>query len=195
MPWPGDDPAKLGNRLALALSTLRSVLDLEKRFAAEHFVRADRESMSLDLDSVLVDVEVFLHEAENGLALRAAGETEEATEWLAQAEGLYAGDVLEGDPYGDWAVSIREEARAAYISTARALAEDASAAGHEELALRYLLRVLGHDHYDEHAHLALVSTFERSGRRGEARRAYRTYVARMEELGAVPPRFPALKGS
>ena len=46
--WPGDDPAKLGNRLSVALSTLRSVLDPEKRFAAEHFVRADRESMSVE---------------------------------------------------------------------------------------------------------------------------------------------------
>ena len=194
--WPGEDPAKLGNRLSVALSTLRSVLDPDKLFAPEHFVRADRESISVNLDEVLVDVEVFLHEAENGLALRASGQAEEATEWLAQAEGLYAGDVLDGDPYGDWAVSIREEARAMYISTARALAEAASAAGHEELALRYLLRLLGHDPYDEHAHLALVSSFERIGRRGEARRAYRTYVARMEELGAVPAAFPeALKGS
>ena len=109
--WPGEDPAKLGNRLSVALSTLRSVLDPEKRFAPEHFVRADRESISVNLDAVLVDVEVFLHEAENGLALRASGQADEATEWLAQAEGLYAGDVLDGDPYGDWAVSIREEAQ------------------------------------------------------------------------------------
>ena len=117
------------------------------------------------------------------------GKTEEAAEWLAQAEGLYAGDVLEGDPYGDWAVSIREEARATYISTARALAEDASTAGHEELALRYLLRVLGHDHYDEHAHLALVSTLERSGRRGEARRAYRNMSPAWRSSEQSPPRF------
>ena len=58
-----------------------------------------------------------------------------------------------------------------------------------------LLRVLGHDPYDEHAHLALVACFERIGRRGEARRAYRAYVARMEELGAVPAAFPQTRAS
>ena len=69
-----------------------------------------------------------------------------------------------------------------YISTARALAEAASAAGHEELALRYLLRLVGHDPYDEHAHLALVSSFERIG--VAVRRAARTdEFARMVARG------------
>jgi DNA-binding SARP family transcriptional activator len=189
--WPGEEPGKLGNRLSVALSTLRAVLDPERRFASEHFVRADRESISVNLNAVLVDVEIFLHGAETGLSLRAGGDDSEANEWLAQAEGLYAGEVLEGDPYSDWAVSLREEARSTYVSTAHALAEDATRAGHDDLALRYFLRVLGQDPHDEHAHLKLVATFERMGRRGEARRSYRSYVARMEEVGATPAAFPA----
>ena len=188
--WPGEDPQKLGNRLSVALSTLRTVLDPERRFGAEHFLRADRDSIAIDPEAVLVDVEVFLHEAETGLSLR-SGDQADAEEWLAQAESAYAGDVLEEDPYSEWAISLREEARATYVSVAHALARNASKAGRDEDALRYFLRILSRDSYDEGAHLGVVSTLERLGRRGEARRAYRAYVARMEEIGATPAAFPA----
>jgi DNA-binding SARP family transcriptional activator len=189
--WPEDEPQLLANRLSVALSTLRSVLDPQRRFDAEQFVKADRESIVLDLNNVLVDVEVFLHEAETGLSLRAGGNPGEAREGLEQAEAAYAGDVLEEDPYSEWALSLREDARATYISLAHALARDAWDDGHDDDALRYFLRVLGRDPYDEGAHLGVVATLERGGRRGEARRSYRAYVARMGEIGATPAAFPA----
>jgi ATP/maltotriose-dependent transcriptional regulator MalT/DNA-binding SARP family transcriptional activator len=190
--WPDGDPEKLGNRLSVALSTLRSVLDPEKRFEAEHFLRADADSAAIDLEHVLVDAEAFLREAASGLALRAEGRDNEASERLEHAESSYAGDFLDEDLYADWAVPLREESRAAYISTAHALAEDAASTGDREGAIRYFLRILSRDAYDETAHLGLVSALEAAGRHGEARRAYRTYVARMEEIGAAPAAFPRL---
>src|SRR4029453_14266575 len=36
--WPEEDPALCANRLSVALSTLRGVLDPERGFAADHFV-------------------------------------------------------------------------------------------------------------------------------------------------------------
>jgi DNA-binding SARP family transcriptional activator len=45
------------------------------------------------------------------------------------------------------------------------------------------LRILERDPFDEAAHLELVSMLIQAARLGEARRAYRTYVARMRELG------------
>ena len=125
-----------------------------------------------------------------GSSLRSDVRAADAEEWLAQAESVYAGDVLEEDPYSEWAVSLREEARAMYITVTHALAGNASKSGREEDALRYYLRVLSRDSYDEGAHLGVVSTLERLGRRGEARRSYRAYVARMEEIGAAPAAFP-----
>jgi DNA-binding SARP family transcriptional activator/Tfp pilus assembly protein PilF len=189
--WAGEDPGKLGNRLSVALSTLRAVLDPDKRFDPEHFVKADWEGVALQLDSVVVDVDVFLHEAESGLSLRSSGLTEAAAERLEQAETAYAGDFLDEDPYADWAIPLREESRAAYIGVAHALAGDAAARGDHDSAARYFLRILGRDSYDETAHLGLVSTLQASGRHGEARRAYRSYVARMEEIGAAPALFPS----
>jgi DNA-binding SARP family transcriptional activator len=190
--WPGAERSKLANRLSVTLSTLRSVLDPGKRFEPGHFLKADNESVRVDLETVLVDVEVFLHAAEKGLFVRARGDSVEAADWLAQAESSYVGDVLEDDPYDDWAIALREEARATYISVAHALAEDASAAGDSAAASRYLLRIIGHDPYDEKAHLGLVTALELIGRRGDARRSYRAYVAHMEEIDASPASFPAM---
>ena len=188
--WPGEDPVKVRNRLSVALSTLRAVLDPDKRFEPDQFVRADRDCVSLDLDNLVVDVEIFVHEASAGLALRAS-QPGAASERLEYAESLYAGDFLEEDPYEDWAVAVREEARAAYIASARALAEDAGAAGEHSAAASYLLRVLERDAYDEQAHLALVTALATAGRHGEARRGYRRYAGRMAEIGVEPASFPA----
>lgn len=187
--WPEDDPTKLGNRLSVALSTLRAVLDPEKLFEPDHFVRADKEAIRLQ--NVATDVETFLAEATAGLTLRAGGTTAEATERLEYAEAIYAGDFLEEDRYEEWAVALREEARTAYVRVACALAEEAAATGDHGAAAAYLLRILERDGYDEKAHLELVGVLTSGGRHGEARRAYRTYVDRMLAVGLEPATFPA----
>lgn len=189
--WPGGDPAKVGNRLSVALSTLRSVLDPERRFEQDHFVGAGKDVLHLETANLDLDVERFLAEAAAGFELLGAGEPDAARQRLAAAEGLYAGEFLEEDAYEDWAVALREEARATYIAVARALGEDALARHASDLAARYFLRTLEKDPYDEEVHLALVALLASAGRHGEARRAYRTYVGRMEEISVEAAPFPA----
>jgi ATP/maltotriose-dependent transcriptional regulator MalT/DNA-binding SARP family transcriptional activator len=187
--WPNDDPGLLGNRLSVALSTLRTILDPEKNRGSESLIRADREGVSLSSD-LLVDVELFLREVSAGQALLAEGSAAEARARLEHAESLYAGDFLDENPYAEWSVSLREEARAAYIGAAHALAGDALAEGDCDAAVRNFLRVLDRDAHDETAHVGLVSALELAGRHGEARRTYRGYVARMEEIGVEPASYP-----
>jgi DNA-binding SARP family transcriptional activator len=55
---------------------------------------------------------------------------------------------------------------------------------------KYFLRIIERDPYDEPAHLGLVSALQEAGSHGEARRAYRAYVSRMQEIGAEPASFP-----
>ena len=102
--WPGEDPAKLSNRLSVALATLRSVLGPEVVLQMEGAV-------AVNLDAVAVDVEAFLADVEAGS--------------LAEAERRYRGDFLEEDLYEDWAADTREAARAAYASALRGLARAA----------------------------------------------------------------------
>ncbi len=187
--WPEADPTKLGNRLSVALSTLRAVLDPEKRFESDHFVHAENDAVGLQ--NVAIDVEAFLDEAEAGLSLRGAGRGAEAAARLEYAEAIYAGDFLEEDRYVEWAVPVREEARNAYVRVARALAHDAASAGDNAGAAAYLLRILERDRYDEHAHLTLVGVLAADRRHGEARRAYRAYVDRLAEIGLEPAPFPS----
>jgi ATP/maltotriose-dependent transcriptional regulator MalT/DNA-binding SARP family transcriptional activator len=188
--WPDGEPSKLGNRLSVALSTVHSVLDPARAHASDYFVWADKRAVGLDLSHVVVDVEEFLAEAAEGLGLRSAG-SPAAGDRLEHAFALYRGDFLEGDAYEEWAASLREEARAAYLHVARALAADASEAGLVDDAIRYSLRILDHDPYDEHAHLQLVGSLVSGGRHGEARRRYGVYCTRMEEIGVESAAFPA----
>jgi DNA-binding SARP family transcriptional activator len=188
--WPGEDPEPLANRLHVALSTLRSVLDPERRYDGDAFVATEGDAVRVRFEQLDVDVEEFLADAEAGLALLRTGAAAEAVPRLARAESRYGGDFLEEDLYADWSAALREQARAAYLEVAAALADHASAAGDTDAATRFLLRMLEHDPYDERAHLRLVSTFAASGRHGDARRHYRHYCARMDELDVEAAPFP-----
>jgi DNA-binding SARP family transcriptional activator len=158
--WPGEQPAKLGNRLSVALTTLRVALgrDLD-------VIVADAGVLSLDLTRVAVDVERFLREVERGQ--------------LAAAERLYTGDFLAEDVYEDWAADLREDARAAYAATLRARATEPAQ------TIRACLRLLELDPYDAGAHRALIERLERAGHHGEAIERRRTYIRAMHEIGVT----------
>lgn len=180
--WPDQEETVASPRLSVALSTVRSVLDPDKQYPADHFIGADRATIWLDGDQTAVDVEAFLHDARAGL-------DSNSLTLLRGAEASYSGDFLEEDVYADWAAGMREEARALYVRVARVLAERGKR--DPDAAAGYLLRILQRDQYDERAHLGLVSAFQASGAHGEARRAYRTYVQRMTELEVEPAPYPA----
>jgi ATP/maltotriose-dependent transcriptional regulator MalT/DNA-binding SARP family transcriptional activator len=188
--WPDQPAGPLGSRLSVLLSTVRSVLDPEKRFEPDHFLAADAAAAWLQTENVAIDVERFLELAADGLAQAKAGSFT-AGQRLAEAEAAFTGDFLEEDAYEDWAIAFREEVRATYVEVTRALAEDAARRGEADAAARFYRRILERDRYDESAHVALVSVLSAAGRHGEARRAFHGYCARMDEIGVESVPFPA----
>jgi DNA-binding SARP family transcriptional activator len=188
--WPDDDPEPLANRLSVALTTVRSVLDPSRGFPPEHYITADKRSVALNLAHLPTDVEAFFALAERGHALALAGRDADAFAMLTQAESTYAGDFLEEDPYEDWAAALRDEAQATYVGVARSLAGLSAARGDVDGAIRFWLRVLEKDPFDEGAHLELVGMLSRAGRHGEARRRFGVYVERMTEIGIEATPFP-----
>ncbi|HEY3335386.1 MAG TPA: BTAD domain-containing putative transcriptional regulator [Candidatus Limnocylindrales bacterium] len=192
--WPDEDPAPLANRLSVALATVRSVLDPAKRFPADWFIGGDKQAVWLELGHVELDLEAFLGAAAEGLRLARNGDRAGAMAALEAAESRYGGEFLEEDPYEDWAVGVREEAQAAYISVTRLLAADAAATGDADGATRCYLRILERDGYDEAAHLGLVGALLAAGRHGEARRRYGIYSDRMDEMGVEAAPFPPAPG-
>ncbi|MGH8823657.1 MAG: BTAD domain-containing putative transcriptional regulator [Jiangellaceae bacterium] len=185
--WPDENPARTANRLSVALSTVRTILDPEHRNAPDHYLRSEGDAVALA--NVTIDVEDFLDTAEAGLALVRSGRAKDARRDLDAAELAYAGDLFEDDLYADWTVDLREKARMTYLRVARALA-DLVGDDHEARA-RYLLRILERDPFDERAHLDLVVLLARDGRHGEARRRYRLYCRRMDEIDVEAAPYPA----
>jgi DNA-binding SARP family transcriptional activator len=188
--WPDEDPERLSNRLSVALATARGVLERGRSQAAFPVIRADADAVWLDTSRVSVDVDRFLVAARSALDAARGSTSGGAVHALLAAEARYTGEFLEDDPFADWAVPLREEARAMYVSLARQLALALEQAGDLDSAARYTLRILERDRYDEDASLQLVATLDRAGRHGEARRQYRAYVARMRELEVEPMAFP-----
>lgn len=187
--WP-EDTGDLSNRVSVALSTARMVLDPGRRHPTNHFISAARETVVIRLEHLQVDVERFFGLITQGHDLERVGRRDEALDAWAAAETLYAGDFLESDPYDDWAASLRDEARAAYIAISRRLAMVADECDDPDTAIRYHLRILERDPYDEDTHLRLVACLRNAGRHGEARRHYRAYTRCMEDLDAEPAAFP-----
>jgi len=188
--WPGEDPDRGPSRLSVALSTLRAVLDPARAHDADWVIGADRSAVWLRSDRAFVDVVEFMAASARGLAAHRSGSAEPARVALATAEAWYAGDFLEENAFDDWASGLREEARNAYVTVVHALAALTAEAGDADAASGYFFRLLVRDPYDERAHLGLVEALERSGRRGDARRAYRTYTSRMGEIAVEPQPFP-----
>ena len=54
--WPDEDPGVTGNRLSVALSTLRSVLDPDRALSQDHYVAAAEGSLRLVVDAIELDV-------------------------------------------------------------------------------------------------------------------------------------------
>jgi ATP/maltotriose-dependent transcriptional regulator MalT/DNA-binding SARP family transcriptional activator len=185
--WPEADRAKSGNRLSVLLSMVRDVLQPEQ--VPGEPLTTDGDAVGLDLGLVHVDVEEFLTNAEIALAAHRDGHPD-AIARLAAAVAVYTGDFLEDDPYQDWVTPLAEELRATYVALLQALATRLRQAGDVDGVVRYTLRLLEQDPYDEEAHLELVSVLLAAGRLGEARRRYQIYVNRMSEIDVDPCPMP-----
>ena len=190
--WPDvDDEATSRKRLNVMVSTLRAVLDPGHDLPPTHAVVSEEGTLRLDLDNVDVDVERFLGLVTTATRLDQAGRRSDAITSWRRAESAYTGDFCEEEPYADWAVMLREQARHGYVQAAARVATAESEDGRPEQAARFWLRLLERDRYDEHAHLGLIRAFHAAGRHGDAHRRYRLYADRMGELGLEPAPMPS----
>ena len=198
--WPDADPVKAGNRLSVLLSALRDVLRSNLPGSNGPRSNASRRSQDpadsgplvtdgsavwLDRTMIDVDVERFLHQAIAAFDAH-RHRREDALEQLVTAEAAHTGEFLEDDPYQEWGAALAEEVRATHIALLRALVLRLRRAGETDEVVRYALRLLAKDPYDEPTHLDLVDALRAAGRHGEARRRHDLYMQAMAELGIVP---------
>ncbi|MGH3786772.1 MAG: BTAD domain-containing putative transcriptional regulator [Pseudonocardiaceae bacterium] len=185
--WPGVDPALAGNRLSVLLSTVRDVLQPQP--VGEAPLATTDGMVSLNPAQVSVDVDDFLARATAALDADRADEPS-ATTRLKLAITAHTGDFLEDDPYQEWGTALAEQVRATHIALLRSLSARLRDAGDTDAVVRYTLRLLEHDRYDEDAYRTLVGVLLDAGRLGEARRHYENYVRRMAEIDVRPSPLP-----
>ena len=142
-------------------------------------------------DHVDIDVEQFLAEAAEGRRMLAGGRPRQGprrsspTPRLAtSASSAPTTRTPTGRP------GCAPLAKHTFVDTCFELARLADADREYSEAIRYWLRILDVDPYDEDAHLGLISSLLAQRRHGEARRAYRQYSAKMVELDLEPAPFP-----
>ena len=197
--WPDDDPARTGHRLSVLMATVRGVLDPGKGWPPEWYVASDQTGIWLDLRHAWVDADDLIRDAEHAAALMADADDEKASAILAEVDARYTGDAFEDEPYEEWADGLREEARAAWTTSVRHLVTARNRSGRAAESHGLLVRLLAADPYDEQAHRLLVRMLTRTGRHGEARRAYERWADAMRAIDAPLPdravlRAPAPRG-
>lgn len=125
----------------------------------------------------------------NGLSAAERGEDEVAAQLLEVAISLYRGDLLEDEPYAEWAMAERDRLRAMATDTMRALSRIALARGDHATAAQHLDRLAEFDPFDSDVHRELLRVLLAAGRRSEAMRRYSTFRARLAKEFRTEPGF------
>lgn len=153
------------------------------------FIVTVRGGYAINRRHVRIDADVFTEAARNGLTAAEKGEDEVAAPLLEVAISLYRGDLLEDEPYAEWAMSERDRLRAMATDALRALARIALARGDHATAVQHLDRLAEFDPFDTDVHRELLRVLLGAGRRSEAMRRYSTFRARLAKEFRTEPGF------
>ena len=162
--WPDEDPERLGNRLSVALATVRAVLDPGKRHPADHYVAADGDSVRLELRRWRSTWSASWWMPRPACGRWNRGRETDALPLLATAEAAYSGDFLEDRPGPGLGTSApRGGPRRLHRGGPCTRRRRAPRRRRRRWFARYELRILERDPYDEPAHLRLVTALARAG--------------------------------
>ena len=174
--WPDQDPDRTRHRLSVLLSIVRGVI-------GPSALIADHDCVALNSDRVHVDVEQFLGDVGDAVALYDQGAFDDARTLLEAAVCCYTDEPFADTPYHDATTPLRDQAQVAYLQALRLLADLCRREGKHDQAVTHLWTLLHNDRYDEHAYRTLLRLLVRTGRHGQARRAAARYRAAMADLG------------
>jgi DNA-binding SARP family transcriptional activator len=148
-----------------------------------------RGGYAINRRHVRIDADVFTEAARNGLSAAERGEHDLAAPLLEVAISLYRGDLLEDEPYAEWAMAERDRLRAMATDVLRTLSQINLGRGDYATAAQYLERLTEFDPFDTDVHRELLRVLLASGRRSEAMRRYSTFRARLSKEFRTEPGF------
>ena len=179
--WPDASAAQLRNSFHVTLHRLRKAL------GGADWVTLTNDRYRVDPELV-EEFDVAEFEREVTAARRALKRQQEgAAAQLEQALSRFRGDLLDGEPVGDWHLEHRDHLQRLYVDSLMELgAQLAKEERHAKAAEAYR-RVLARDELHEEALLALMRCHAGLGERSQALRAYRHFADRLrKELEAEP---------
>lgn len=168
--WPDVDVATGRSRLRNLLNRLRSQ-------AGELVVR-NGEALQL-APGVTTDVAQF----EAGVTAAFDAPVAERAGLARLALGAYAGDLLPGDAYEDWAAGPRERLRRRYLSLVDIVAVESFTRGDVDEGIRLLDIGIEREPLEERRYLVGARALVAAGRRSAAREMVHRASAALDELG------------
>jgi DNA-binding SARP family transcriptional activator len=181
--WPDVEDRKSRQRLRVAVSCARGVLDVP---GAESVIESAEHTLRLRLrDTDTVDADHFAQAADDALS----NEGPELRALLEHAVRLWTGEPLPQERYSDWAASWREELIDTYRTLLARLARACTDQGDHAAAADAARKLVNQDPLDEDAHGLLIRAYARAGRRAHALRQYLDCRrALVDGLGIEPSR-------
>ena len=178
--WPDLGRKAASNNLRQALHALRRTLATSPTAGFRYLLSEDEQLVLCPLGQLWVDVEAF--EA----AAATARHTQDPAAYRAAIE-LYAGELLPGDRYEEWAEAPRRRLREMHLSLLLGLGRLREEHGEYDLAAEALRRALTEEPALEEAHAGLMRSYALAGSKGEALAQYgRLEEALSRELGTEP---------
>jgi DNA-binding SARP family transcriptional activator len=178
--WPGLGMQDASNNLRQTLHVARRTLEPDRAANARYLSVQEKQLTLCPRGHLWVDVEVFEEAAATARRAR-----DPATYRLAIE--LYAGELLPGDRYEEWAEGRREELRQLYLRLLIELAGICEGRDEHEAAVEALRRVATEDPTREEAHAGLMRLYVLSDRRTQALVQYEQLrKALSEKLGTEP---------
>ncbi|MEU8263068.1 BTAD domain-containing putative transcriptional regulator [Micromonospora sp. NPDC048999] len=217
--WPEARTEVALRRLSVLISTVRGVLDPDRRHPADRYLATDPATVRINPAHVAVDALRFYEAARAAIAADGASTTtvrpsgsptpgnaangdgalgDDDARLLSRLEAVvagYTGDFCDdGEVAADWVRRPRVVLADLHREAIHRLARRCRQLGRTEAAIGWYLRLTVEDCYDEPAHLGLIGALSAVGRHGEASRRYHEYVARMREMDVEPAPFPSPSG-
>jgi len=166
--WPDLAKKDASNNLRGALHAARKALGAE---GSEHLASEDGMLLLCPQGDLRVDTEAFEEAA-------SAARRSRNPAAYRMAIDLYAGELLPGDRFEEWAEEGRADLRRLYLDLLTELAGLYREQREYDLAVEALQRVVAEEPTEEEAHASLMRLYALSGRQGEA-------LAQYERLGEV----------
>ena len=151
------------------------------------FIVTVRGGYAINRRHVRIDADLFTEAVRDGLSALESQDIDKAGQVLELAMSLYRGDLLEDEPYAEWAMAERDRLRMMANDSLRALARISLSRGDRSAAVGHLDRLAELEPFDSDVQRELLRVLLGAGRRSQAMRRYSTFKARLrKEFGAEP---------